>query len=259
MIEIFPIYMNLFKQERLIRVYLPKNYYGERKPYPVLYMHDGKNIFRDCDAVGGISLNLVSYLKQNELDVIVVGIDQNSEERINEYCPWMNGEYSKKILNILGQSIQTGGKGREYVNFIVNELKPYIDQKYRTIKDCTAMAGISLGGLITTYAACRYPDIFKHIIIFSSAFYRNQEEMEKLIQQSDLSDIESFYMDCGTNEWKNQQVNEEYLTSNQSIYNMIKKKITNATFEIIEGGEHNYDHFKRRIPKLFQFLLTLNK
>ena len=53
------------------------------------------------------------------------------------------------------------------------------------------MAGISLGGLISTYAMCRYPQVFRNITVLSSAFYRNQEEIEKLIQCSDLSLIES--------------------------------------------------------------------
>lgn len=120
LLELFPIYLTPFKHERLIRVYLPKEYHQGNKRYPVVYMHDGQNIFTDQDAIGGISLNLENYLNENELDVIVVGIDQNSQERLNEYCPWICGEYSKKIL---GQESLTGGKGKEYVDFIANVLK----------------------------------------------------------------------------------------------------------------------------------------
>ena len=98
LLEIFPVYITSFEQERLIRVYLPKNYNKENQRYPVLYMHDGQNIFNDNDAIGGKSLELENYLDENELEVIVVGIDQNSKDRINEYCPWVMGEYSKKLL-----------------------------------------------------------------------------------------------------------------------------------------------------------------
>ena len=140
--------MTSFKQDRQIRVFLPKRYNEVKKDYPVFYMHDGQNIFNDDAAIGGTSLKLEKYLDENGLEVIVVGIDQNTKGRINEYCSWANGEYSRKIL---GHVSTSGGKGKDYVDFIVNELKPYIDENYRTLKDHTAMAGISLGGLITIY------------------------------------------------------------------------------------------------------------
>lgn len=252
LLEIFPIYITSFGQERLIRIYLPKNYNKDNKSYPVLYMHDGKNVFQDNGAVGGMSLKLENYLDENEVEVIVVGIDQNIEERINEYCPWINGEYSKRIF---GKESLDGGKGIQYVDFIVNELKPLIDNKYRTLKNRTAMAGISLGGLISTYAMCRYPQVFRNISAFSSAFYRNQEEIEKLIHCSDLSSIESFYLDCGTNEAGNEEViNKEFLASNKVIYEILKEKIPNAKFAIIENAEHNYFSFGERVPELFAFL-----
>lgn len=252
MLELFPVYMTSFKQDRLIRVYLPKSYNEGKRKFPVLYMHDGQNIFNDNDAIGGTSLELENYLDESGLEVIVVGIDQNIKDRINEYCPWVNGEYSKKIL---GHVSTLGGKGIEYVDFIVNELKPFIDNKYRTLKDNTAMAGISLGGLITTYAMCRYPQVFKNISVLSSAFYRNQEEIEKLIKDSDLSLIESIYLDCGDKESGNEEIiNKEFLASNKAIYDSLKEKLTSAEFTIINDAEHNYSFFKERVPKLFSFL-----
>jgi predicted alpha/beta superfamily hydrolase len=251
-VEIFPLYITSFEQERLIRIYLPKNYIKENQSYPVLYMHDGQNIFQDSEAIGGTSLKLEKYLDENELEVIVVGIDQNREERINEYCPWICGEYSKKIL---GQESVAGGKGIQYVDFIVNELKPYIDNKYRTLKDRTAMAGISLGGLISIFAMCRYPQVFRNIAVLSSAFYRNQEEIEKLIQGSDFSLIESVYLDCGTKEAGDEEIiNMEFLASNKVVYEIIKEKIPNVTFEIIKDAGHSYLSFRERVPEIFTFL-----
>ncbi|WP_233435407.1 alpha/beta hydrolase [Cytobacillus kochii] len=244
--------MNSFKQDRLIRVYLPNNYNEGNRKFPVLYMHDGQNIFNDKDAIGGTSLELENYLEENGLEVIVIGIDQNTRDRINEYCPWINGNYSKKIL---GHVSTYGGKGVEYVDFIVNELKPFIDNRYRTLKDNTAMAGISLGGLITTYAMCRYPQIFKNISVLSSAFYRNQEEIEKLIRDSDLSLIESIYLDCGNKEsGKAENINNEFLASNKAIYDILKEKLTSTEFAIINDAEHNYSFFRERVPEFFSFL-----
>ncbi len=215
-------------------------------------MHDGQNIFNDAAAIGGTSLELEKYLDENGLEVIVVGIDQNTKGRINEYCPWANGEYSRKIL---GHVSTSGGKGKDYVDFIVNELKPYIDENYRTLKDHTAMAGISLGGLITIYAMCRYPQVFKNIAVISSAFYRNQEEIEKLIKQADLSFVKMIYLDSGDKESGNEEIiNQAFLASNKTIYDILKEKVTSTEFEVIPNAEHNYTFFRERVPKIFSFL-----
>ncbi|MDQ0876018.1 putative alpha/beta superfamily hydrolase [Paenibacillus sp. V4I3] len=254
MLEKFQIHMTSFYQDRMIRVYLPQDYNEKTKRYPVLYMHDGQNVFDDEDAFGGISLGLKDYLDKQRLDVIVVGIDRHAlnEERVNEYCPWTNGVYSKKLI---GQVDPLGGKGKTYLDFIVNELKPLIDGKYRTISDQTSMAGISLGGLISTFAACCYPHIFTRVFIMSSAFYRNQEEIENLLRNSDLSSIEKFYLDCGTNEaGDDEMISKEFLASNKNIYHILEPKITHTQFEILEEAEHKYVHFKKRAPEIFSFL-----
>lgn len=246
MLETFHTYISSFKQERLIRVYLPKSYSTEKKKYPVLYMHDGQNVFQDLDAIGGKSLDLENYLDVNGLDLIVVAVDQNPQARISEYCPWVSGEYSKSIL---GKESTEGGKGMHYVDFIVNELKPLIDGNYRTVRDQTAMAGISLGGLISVYGMCRYPHIFKHIAVLSSAFYRNQEEIMKLIEQTDLSLVESVYMDCGSKEaGSDTEVSQKFLASNQMVYELLEAKVSNSEFKILEDAEHNYSYLKKECP-----------
>jgi predicted alpha/beta superfamily hydrolase len=256
MVEKFLFYIDSFEQERMIRVYLPKNYHKAGENYPVLYMHDGQNVFDDNEAIGGISLGLEDYLDENGLETIVVAIDQNSEERINEYCPWAHGEYSKQIL---GHASPLGGKGKQYVDFIVNVLKPFIDNKYRTLTDRTAMAGISLGGLVSTYAMCRYPQVFKNVAVLSSAFYRNQEEIEQLLQDSDLSSIETFYLDCGTREAKEDElISKEFTASNKAIYEILMAKIPNTKFEIINDAEHHYRFFRERVPEIFTFLIAAN-
>lgn len=253
MLDKFHVYMTAFKEKRGVTVWLPQDYENEvEKRYPVLYMHDGQNVFNDDEAIGGTSLALEKYLDNHSLDVIVVAIDQNSEERFNEYSPWVSGDFCKKVLG--DAYVENGGKGKEYVDFIVNELKPLIDCKYRTKPKHTAIAGISLGGLISTYAACMYPSIFKHVIAISSGFYRNQEEIEKLLKNRDLSKIESFYLDCGTNEGGSEYIQKAFLASNTAIFEIIKEKIPNATFEIIDGGKHHYLDFKQRAPQLFKFL-----
>ncbi|WP_261132111.1 alpha/beta hydrolase [Bacillus sp. Marseille-Q3570] len=254
MLEMFSINLTPFNQERNVRVYLPKSYDNLDQHYPTMYMHDGKNVFRDEDAAGGKSLELENYLDEHNIDLIVIGIDQPStfEERVNQYCPWVNGEYCKTKF---GDERELGGKGKEYIKFIVNELKPLIDEKYRTRTDHTMMAGISLGGLISTYAACIYPGIFTKVAGLSSGFWRNQEEIESLIKKADFSKIEGIYLDCGTTETNDEYINAGFLDSNRRIYSLLEEKVSNTTFNVIDEGEHNYNAFQKRVPAFTGFIL----
>ncbi|WP_226641460.1 alpha/beta hydrolase [Mesobacillus subterraneus] len=248
MIESFAV--SLFGEERNIRVYVPSKDKGNM--YPVLYIHDGQNVFGNEEAIGGVALELHDYLEKNDVELIVVAIDQNSPERINEYCPWVNGEYTAKLL---GKPSSEGGKGKEYVEFIVNDLKPLIDSKYRTNPAETYMAGISLGALVTIYAACTYPHIFKRIVGLSSGFYRNQEEIEKLLKTADLSQLEKVYFDCGTKEG-GVKLAGPFLETNLAIFGLIRQKGIEAELKVIEGAEHNYQAFKKRFPEIITYLLA---
>lgn len=256
MLDSFLVNMSSFGQERMIRVYLPNGYNETHTRYPVLYMHDGQNVFEDDSATRGISLGMKDYLDRTGLEIIVVAIDLNpeGEERVNEYCPWVNGEIVKKVL---GYASPSGGRGDEYLDFIVHELKPLIDQKYRTLKNHTSMAGISLGGQISTYAACKYPHTFKRIAAISPGFYRNQEEIEKLLRNSDLSAIEKFYMDFGTKEvGEDEEMNQFFLGLTNGVVEILKGKGANLNFQLIENAEHKYEFFSKRIPAMLFYLYS---
>ncbi|MFN7250334.1 MAG: alpha/beta hydrolase [Anaerobacillus sp.] len=256
MFEHFEVTMKPFNRKRTVRVYLPNDYYeNEDKAYPVLYMHDGQNLFRDEDAGYGVCWGIADYLDQSEIEVIVVGIDCNTEgfKRLDEYSPWKSTTMSK-IFPMFSEEI--GGEGQQYIDYIVNELKPMIDEKYRTKQAETAMAGSSMGGLISTYAACAYPTIFKKVASVSSAYWFNQEEIEHFIRESDLSSIEKFYMDIGTKEATETIDGERYVQSSRDIYAILKDKVSDCQFEIIEDALHNEDAWRKRVPEIFRYLFS---
>jgi len=103
---------------------------------------------------------LDDFYKNNNLKVIVVGIDNGGSERTNELTPWENATYGD-------------GKGDLYTDFIVETLKPYIDQNYRTLNDAsnTTIGGSSFGVLISFYGALRNPEVFGNAIVFSPSFW----------------------------------------------------------------------------------------
>ncbi|PTX60174.1 putative alpha/beta superfamily hydrolase [Kordia periserrulae] len=151
---------------RKIQVYLPPNYENSQASYPVVYMHDGQNVFDKATSYSGeweVDETLNKLHETHGLEVIVVAID-NSEERMQEYTAWKHEKYGTP-------------KGKEYVEFIAKTLKPAIDQKYRTKKDAqnTAIMGSSMGGLISHYAAFAHPDVFGKAGIFSPSFWFSEE------------------------------------------------------------------------------------
>jgi predicted alpha/beta superfamily hydrolase len=150
------------KRVRRVWIYLPPGYSSSEKKYPVLYMHDGQNVFDDSTSFAGewgVDETLDS-ISGHSKEVIVVAVDHGGVKRINEYCPYDMEKFGK-------------GEGDQYVDFLVKTLKPFIDRNYRTQKDKqnTFIAGSSMGGLISMYALLKYPKIFGGAGVFSPAFW----------------------------------------------------------------------------------------
>lgn len=161
-------YIPQLDRYRRISIYLPNDYATSSKHYPVLYMQDGQNLFDAATSFAGEweADETLHDLQAAEGDygAIVVGIDNGGALRLDEYSPWINANYG-------------GGDGDEYVDFLVQTLKPYIDSTYRTLPDRehTGIMGSSMGGLISFYAALQYQDVFGRAGIFSPSFWFSSE------------------------------------------------------------------------------------
>jgi len=156
-------------RERTIRLYLPPSY--ETSParrYPVIYMHDAQNLF-DVATAGfgaewGVDKTLDAFARTRGFEAIVVGIDHGGDERVHELAPWPHPKYGP-------------AQGAQYMAFVVDVVKPFIDAHYRTLPDRahTAIAGSSMGGLATHYALLRYPQVFGKAAIFSPSYWFSSE------------------------------------------------------------------------------------
>ncbi|WP_460612274.1 alpha/beta hydrolase-fold protein [Hymenobacter seoulensis] len=180
---------------RRVWVYLPNDYAAApAKRYPVMYMHDGQNVFDACTSFSGewgVDETL-AQLQQQGFDVtgsIVVAVDNGGGERLNELSPWKNPEYG-------------GGQGQQYVDFIVQTLKPYVDATFRTLtgREYTGIAGSSMGGLISTYAALRYPQVYSKVGVFSPAFWFAKDSLFQYLRQHRPQPDTRFYFVSGTTE-----------------------------------------------------------
>jgi predicted alpha/beta superfamily hydrolase len=150
-------------RKRQLRIYLPPGYAATDKRYPVLYMHDGQNLFDDATSYVGewkVDETLDALAREGKLELIVVGIDHGQEKRMNELNAWDSQRFG-------------AGEGRQYMDFIVKTVKPLIDSTYRTLpdRDNTAVMGSSMGGLISHYAIGQYPGVFSKAGVFSPAYW----------------------------------------------------------------------------------------
>ncbi len=242
----------LLREVRMF-VSLPRSYYKTDKFYPVLYMHDGQNLFDDAQATYGKSWGILeAYENHPDLpEVIVVGIE-SGETRSDELVPFkFQFKEDEKVR---------GGRTDDYLNFIVNTLKPYINKRYRTFKSSknTGIMGSSFGGVGSIYAALKYGEHFTRFGCVSNAFFPIQKDLIELIKKSDLSKIKKIYLDVGTKESKIKEQNKMYLESNQEVFDILREKIDqeNIRYAIIKDAIHHESAWKKRFPEIINFLFN---
>jgi predicted alpha/beta superfamily hydrolase len=254
MLETFQTRITPLGRDRTVRVLLPHGYAGGERRFPVLYMHDGQNLFHDEDASYGTSWGVADRLAQHGPDLIVVGIDSPRDaRRVDELAPWPNREAAGALHADVRAGI--GGEGGTYVDWIVHELKPTIDRRYRTRPDDTAMAGSSLGGLVTLYAACRHPTLFRRIAAVSNAFWFNQTEIEELVRRSDLAPLERVYLDVGTDEASGDAFGPEtYVAANEAVVRLLEGRVPRLRFDVVEGARHDEAAWRSRFGSILEFL-----
>lgn len=266
--ELFSKELNLIKK---IRIYLPKNYLFSTQKYPVLYMHDGQNIFSTSNEHPfNQSWNLEQILENFEnqhMKIIIVGIDCNTYnfERFNEYSPWKNS-IDNLILEKRRFKKDIGGKGDLYAQFLINSIKPFIDSNFRTFSDYnnTFIAGSSMGAIISLYIALEFENIFSKVGLFSIATWFAESEIINFINKKTIPKNMKFYLDIGTNESSCQEITnfpKIYLDGFKKVNNILSLKTSEKNiFSLIEPfGEHNEFSWSRRFPIFLHFILNNKK
>lgn len=161
-LDIYEDFQSQHVAPRTVRVWTPADYDPEQK-YEVIYMHDGQNLF-DASITWnqqewGVDECITTLLAAGGIrPCIVVGVDNISEIRYEEYYP--SAICSEIAPGVLPEDFKP--LGDEYLRFLVEEVKPFIDSNYSTLTDAshTFVAGSSCGGLISSYALCEYPEVF---------------------------------------------------------------------------------------------------
>jgi predicted alpha/beta superfamily hydrolase len=221
---------------RTLRVYLPASYdENKAKRYPVLYMHDGQNLFDAKTAAygteWGIDETINRLVATGVMDeVIAVGID-NTPERIAEYTPCCDPKHG-------------GGKLIAYQDFIVDTVKPYVDKTWRTLpgRSTTAIMGSSLGGIASVLIAQQKPAVFSRAGGVSSSFWWNDKAM---LAKPAAKVAVKFYLDAGSdNDGLPETIAMRDLMLGQG-YAMG----ADLMFHAEQGGRHNEKSWAARVDK----------
>jgi predicted alpha/beta superfamily hydrolase len=229
---------------RKMTVYLPPGYERGDARYPVLYMQDGQNLFEPERAfIPGQHWRLAEMAddaisERTAQPMIIVGIDHGGPARIEEYTPTHD------------PSRDAGGGASEYAHLLIDELKPLIDSRYRTIPSDTGLGGSSLGGLVTLYLGLTRPDVFSKLAVMSPSVWWNNRAI--------LREFDRFqgprprmWVDVGGREGK------DTLRDARTLRDRLQEKgWTPADLAYFEDarGDHSERAWSRRVRKALEFL-----
>ncbi len=258
---------------RDIRVWLPPGFdaSGETR-YPVLYMHDGQNLFEPGFSYGGVEWGLdevmARLIEAGEIrPAIVVGMS-NTEDRWREYVP---AGIMARLPEALRAEIaeKTGGAplSDAYLRFLVEDLKPMIDRKFPTLTEPqdTLLAGSSMGGLITLYGLAEYPDVFGAGAAISTHWPLFDPEMSS--PETVVAAIADYLEDSALDP-ESQRIWFDLGTENLDAYyapyqNEVTEIMTSLGFEdgesmevtVYKGADHNEASWNARLDEILVFLL----
>jgi len=262
-IMIYKNFLSKHVPSRQVEVWLPPSFESNKdKKYPVIYMHDGQNIFNPQTSSQQIDWGIDGILTQlidaDKIPEIIVVAAWSTPLRIAEYMPQkafnlLSKEQLARIPNVKGFRPQSD----QYLKFIVEELKPYIDQTYPTLPDRnnTAIMGASMGGLISLYAISEYPEVFGYAGCLSTHFPIGDgimlDYMRKHLPDPDSHKI---YFDFGT-----KTLDAQYEPYQKKADQIMKEQgweeNKNWVTKKFEGHDHSEKAWRSRvhIPLLFFF------
>jgi predicted alpha/beta superfamily hydrolase len=231
------------QRERTIRLYLPPSYATQpSKRYPVLYLHDGQNLFDDATAYAGewgVDEALNALATSTGFEAIVVGIDNGGVKRMNELNPWPHERFGV-------------GEGEAYLNFIVQTIKPHIDARFRTRSDAasTLIGGSSMGGLISHAGIVRHPSVFSKALVFSPSYW-TAPAMAVLAEQQPLPRSARVYFYAGGQE------SESMAPLAERMHALVQGQGTATTLRVVAEAKHNEAAWRAEFERAVRWLFEL--
>jgi predicted alpha/beta superfamily hydrolase len=280
MVQRIPDFKSSLISARTIDVFLPEEYPAyPAKRYPVIYMHDGQMLFDSSETWNhqewGVDEAMRDFFKKTGKSCIVVGIHNAGMSRYAEYFPKkpydkLSKEGKDKIAQLAekdpGRRMENDAPSSDlYLQFLVKELKPMIDQVFRTKPhpSSTFICGSSMGGLISMYALCEYPEVFGSAACLSTHWPGIFNDKQNPIPAAFMNYLSAnapspanhrIYMDCGT-----AGLDSLYPKHHLQAQKILKKKgysKNKIRSRIISGATHSEKAWKARMPEVLEFLLA---
>ena len=236
------------RNQRDLIVYLPPRYHEQpQRRFPVLYMHDGQNLFDGATSfVPGMDWHVGHTADDFILTgvvqpLIIVGLYNVGKVRINEYTPTKAPR--------LG-----GGRADRYAKFLIQEVMPFIHQEYRALPDprLTGMGGSSLGGLLSLYLGLKHPQIFGRLAALSPSVWWNQRVIHRFAAAAPVEPRPRIWLDIGTKE------GPRIVPDVEQFRDILLQKGwqlgKDLSYQRIEGAEHNEAAWAQRVGPFLQFL-----
>ncbi len=259
-LRVYPaLYSPQLDNTRDVLVWLPPTYAQGERRYPVLYMHDGDNLFDSYTSYAGewqVDETLTA-LSAEGYEAIIVGLPVRGADRLKEYNPFRSATEAR-----------LDGRGAAYIDFVVDTIKPLIDQDFRTQPDAanTGLAGSSMGGLISLYGFLTRQDVFGLCGTFSTAYWFGRNGLRETVREH-ARGTGKIYLDVGTQEGGTLS---RWIDSNIDPHRLYMEGVRELRDDLLshgyelsrsllyveeEGAAHREDAWARRLPDALRFLL----
>jgi predicted alpha/beta superfamily hydrolase len=236
---------------RQITVYLPPDYFepaADTRRYPVLYMHDGQNLFDQATAFipghdWGVDEAAEILIGEGRVaPLIIVGIDHAGDQRSGELTPTFDARHG------------SGGRGDHYARMIIEELKPYIDEHYRTQpeREHTGVGGSSLGGLISLYLGVTHPEVFGRIALFSPSLWWDRRRLLQQVRALTTKLPLRIWLDTGTAEGGGTLFNVRMLKN--ALLRLGWRRGQDLQYVEAAGADHSEAAWALRVGPALEFL-----
>jgi predicted alpha/beta superfamily hydrolase len=239
-----PLAMPGLDRTRTLRIYLPPSYALSDRRYPVIYMHDGQNLFDDATSYAGewgVDEAMDALARTHRFEAIVVGIDNGADKRMQELSAWPHAQFG-------------AAEGAQYLSFLVDVVKPHIDQHYRTQpgRNATAIIGSSMGGLASHYAIHARPDVFGMAGVLSPSYWV-APQLYAEARSKPLAADTRVYLYAGGKEGA-ETTGDAWRMHEQLAATTPPQ---NLTLSIVEAADHNEAAWRAEFPRVAAWLFDL--
>ena len=243
----------VLRNRRDLIIYLPPGYDTEPgRQYPVLYLHDGQNLFDGATSfIPGMDWHVGQTadqcIQEGRVEpLIIVGIYNAGKQRLGEYTPTRAPK--------LG-----GGRANRYAKFLLDEVRPFVKGNYRVREGIanTGIGGSSLGGLVSLYLGLREPKIFGKIAALSPSVWWNERVILRFASAARVEPHPRIWLDIGTREGP--RTVDDVERFHEVLLNKGWRSDRDLHYERIEGAEHNEAAWAQRVGPFLQFLFPASE